>query len=125
MIFVSRYFLLQYWCGSIAVLHQLAERFYLGKPLQRLNFGLLIGICTLSLLGGIWLQPSLRKLHAVKYARTAAPAQKAQAAKDFRARHGVSWAFNLLVLGGLGFYLWRVANPVDAPRFVPSGKFRS
>lgn len=125
MILVSRYFLLQYWCASIALVHQLAERFYLGKPLQRLNFGLLIGICCLCLMGGLWLQPGLTRLHAIKYARNQPPAQKEQAAADFRIRHGVAWALNLLALGGLGFYLWRVTNPVDAPRFMPTGKFRS
>src|SRR5438552_14019076 len=70
MVVVSRYFLLHYWCGSIALLHQLAERFYLGKPLQKLNFGLLIGLCSLSLLGGLGLQPHLRKLHEIKYGRS-------------------------------------------------------
>ena len=63
MLVVSRYFLLHYWCGSIALLHQLAERFYLGKPLQRLTFGVLIGLCTLSLLGGLWLQPSVSVMY--------------------------------------------------------------
>jgi hypothetical protein len=127
MVVVSRYFMLHYWCGSIALLHQLAERFYLGKALQRFNFGLLIGICSFSLLGGIWLQPSLRKLHEVKYGRPElySPPQKAQAAQAFRTWHGVSWAMNLLVLAGLGTYLWRVTYPEDGPQFVPTGKFRS
>ena len=129
MLVVSRYFLLHYWCGSIALLHQLAERFYLGKPLQRLTFGVLIGLCTLSLLGGLWLQPSIRKLHEIKYGRSDvySPAQKALAIKAFPFWHGASRILNVLVLGGLGFYLWRMANPGNGPRFTPTtaAKFRS
>ena len=122
MLVVSRYFILHYWCGSIALLHQLAECFYLGKPLQRLNFGLLVGICCLSLFGGLWLQPSLRKLHEIKYGRSDiySPAQKALADKAFPYWHGASRILNVLVLGGLGFYLWRMANPVNGTRFTPT-----
>ena len=128
MVVVSRYFLLHYWCGSIALLHQLAERFYLGKPLQKLNFGLLIGLCSLSLLGGLGLQPQLRKLHEIKYGRSNfySVEQKEQADRAFHFWHGVSFAINLVVLAGLGVYLWRIANPANGPRFVPAGvKFRS
>ena len=106
MVLVSRYFLMNYWCATIALVHQLAERFYLGKPLQRLNFGLLIGICCLALIGGMELQPSLKDLHAGAW-------------------HKVSAGLNLLVLGGLGVYLWRMTNPGNGARFIPSGKFRS
>src|SRR5260221_14619327 len=128
MVVVSRYFLLHYWCGSIALLHQLAERFYLGKPLQKLNFGLLIGLCSLSLLGGLGLQPHLRKLHEIKYGRSNfySEEQKERSDQAFHLWHGDSFAVNLVVLAGLGVYLWRMANPVNGHRFVPAGvKFRS
>ena len=127
MVVVSRYFILHYWCGAIALLHQLAERFYLGKPLQRFQFGLLAGICLLSLIGGLWLQPTIRKLHAVKYGRSEyySPAQKGQAARSLALWHGSARVIDLLVLAGLGVYLWRIANPGDTPRFVPASKFRS
>jgi uncharacterized protein DUF4149 len=127
MVVVSKYFLLHYWCGTVALLHQLAERFYLSKPLQRLTFGVLIGVCCLSLLNGLWLQSNLRKLHQVEYGRSDiyGPQQKAQASHAFRVWHGVSFGLNLLVMGGLGVYLWRLANPGNGPRFVPAAaKFR-
>ena len=128
MVVVSRYFLLHYWCGSIALLHQLAERFYLGKPLQRLTFGILISLCALSLAGGLWLQPSLRKLHEIEYGRNElySAVQKERARQAFHTRHGVSVGINFLVLAGLGVYLWRLASPAGGPRFVPAAvKFRS
>jgi hypothetical protein len=34
---VARYFLLQYWCGAIALAHLLAEYFYCGRPVRRMN----------------------------------------------------------------------------------------
>jgi len=127
ILLISRYYLLHYWCAALALLHQLAERFYLGKPLQRVTLGLLISLCAFSLLGGLWLQPKLTKLHAAKYGRSEiyTPAQRLQAASSFKTWHGVAFFINLLVLGGTGVYLWRVANPLDTPRFVPTGKFRS
>ena len=128
MVVVSRYFLLHYWCASIALLHQLAERFYLGKPLQRLTFGILIGLCALSLAGGLWLQPNLRKLHEIEYGRNGlySAEQKERARQRFHTWHGVSIGINFLVLAGLGVYLWRLANPVGGPKFVPAAaKFRS
>ena len=127
ILLISRYYLLHYWCAALALLHQLAERFYLGKPLQRITLGLLIGLCIFSLLGGLWLQPKLKKLHAAQYGRSDlySLTQRSQAAKSFKTWHGVAFLMNLLVLGGTGFYLWRVANPLDTPRFVPASKFRS
>jgi len=127
MAVISRYFVLHYWCASIALVHQLAERFYLGKELNKLNFGLLVGLCCLSLLNGAGLQSRLRTFHAIEYGRSEvfSPVQKAQAHRSFRIWHGVSYGLNLLVLGGLAVYLWRMANPADSLRFVAAGKFRS
>lgn len=123
---LDRYFALQYWCGAIALAHLLAEWVYLGKPLQRLTVGLLLGIFSVSLLGGLWLQPKLKRLHQIKYGRNElyTAAQKAQAAKSFSAWHGVASVINLFALGGLTVYAWRVTNPGNGPRFVSANKFR-
>lgn len=48
---VARYFVLQYWCGGIALAHLLAEWLYCGRPLWRLNLGLLVVILSLGLAG--------------------------------------------------------------------------
>src|SRR5208282_902701 len=64
---VGRYFILQYWCGGIALAHLLAEWFYCGRPLWRLNLGLLLVILSLGLAGGLLAQPKMRALHVTKY----------------------------------------------------------
>jgi hypothetical protein len=132
---LERYFALQYWCGSVALIHQLAEWVYLGKSLQKVTFGILLGTFGLALIGGLWLQPKLQKLHQTKYGyvknaqgyakNDTSAAQRAQADRTFAAWHGLSMVINVFVLGGLAFFLWRVANPTDGPRFVPANKFRS
>jgi hypothetical protein len=124
---LERYFMLHYWCGGVALLHLLAEWVYLGKALQRVMLWLLIGILGLGLLGGLWLQPKLKRLHQIKYGRSDlfTSAQKASATRSFRVWHGVSQAMNLLVLGGLVVYYWRTVHPNEGPRFVSATKFRS
>lgn len=123
---VERYFVLHYCCGAVALMHQLAEWVYLGKALQRLTFGLLLGILTLSLMGGLWLQPKLKELHRIEYAKPeqVPAAERAEAKRLFRAWHGVAQTFNLLTLIGLAAFAWRLSTPPNGTRFV-TGKFRS
>ena len=123
-IFIARYFRLQLVCGVVALLHLLAERVYLGRTPHKLSFGLLIALVLGGWLGGHWVQPKMKQLHTIKYA-VSTPRQEREAAdSSFRAWHGVSQGMNLLMLAGLGFYLWRVANPADPARFVSTTKFR-
>ena len=123
---LERYFVLHYCCGAIALVHQLAEWVYLGKALQRLTFGLLLGILALNLAGGLWLKPKLTELHRIRYSRPEqySAAQRQDAARLFRNWHSVSMIMNLAVLAGLALFAWRLAMPPNGPRFVP-GKFRS
>ena len=123
----ERYLALHYWCGAVALVHQLAEWIYLGKALQRFTLGLIVALFSLGLVSGLWLQPKVKKLHQIKYARPTlyTPSQQAQAAREYGFWRGVSQIINLLVLGGLTFYAWRTVHTGDSPRFVPTGKFRS
>jgi hypothetical protein len=121
---LDRYFVLHYCCGAIALIHQLAEWVYLGKPLQRITFGLLLTILTFNLIGGLWLKPKMSELHRIRWSQQSTPQQKDEAAKSFRSWHGVSMAMNLSVLAGLALFAWRIAIPPNGPRFV-TGKFRS
>jgi hypothetical protein len=121
---IARYFHWQLACAVVALLHLLAENLYCGRLFQKFSLGLLVGLCSLALLGGGWLQPKLKNLHRVKYNTAAPAAQREAAGRSFRTWHAVSQGANLLLLGGLGLYLWRVANPADATRFVNTAKFR-
>ncbi len=127
---VGAFLVLQYWCAGIAILHQLAEWVYLGKRLQRFTLGLLVVLYGLGLIEGLWLQPRMKHWHQVKYSTELyrqelyPPAQKTEAARMFKLAHGVSMAFDLVTLGGLAIYLWRLSQPANGPRFVPAAKFR-
>jgi hypothetical protein len=122
-ILIARYFHFQFACSVIAVLHLLAEWLYLGKYARKLQVALLLGLCAAALAGGYWLQPKLKSLHATKYGTSTRPEIRQAADRSFRAWHGVSQVVNLLVVTGLGVYLWRAANPSDPTRFVSAFKF--
>jgi Domain of unknown function (DUF4149) len=122
----TRYFHLHLACSVVAVLHFLGEYLYLGRRVEKFSVALLIGLLTLSVLGGSWLQPKLQKLHATRYLADArvTPEERQNAAKAFNFWRGVSQLLNFMMIGGLVVYVWSVANPSDAPRFVSAGKFR-
>jgi hypothetical protein len=122
-VLIARYFHLQLVCGAVAVVHLLAEWLYLGKHPQKLQSGLLIGLCFAALIGGYWFQPKLKALHAIKYGVNTRPEVRERVARSFKTWHAVSQVINLLVVAGLAAYLWRTANPSDPTRFVSSMKF--
>lgn len=130
--FVVRYFQLQCVCAVVALAHLLAEWVYLGRALHRLTLGLLIGLFLVGMTGGLWLQPKMKELHLTKYSMgpdykpvPMPDARRIQASKSFGRWHAVSSIVNLIVLGGLTIYLWRVTHPSDNLRFVGAPKFRS
>ena len=67
-ILIARYFSLQFICSIIAIVHLLAEWLYLGRFPQNSRLGLLLGLCLAVMVGGYWLQPRMKALHATKYA---------------------------------------------------------
>jgi hypothetical protein len=121
----ARYFVLQHWCGAIAILHFLAEWVYLGKPMQKLSIGLLLSMFGLGLIGDLWMQPKIMELHRAKYSLQSSPDQKAQAAKSLRAWHGSAALTNLLVLGALAAYFVRInqSDSDNGTRFVRANTF--
>ncbi len=122
-VLIARYFDLQVVCGLIALFHAAAEWLYLGRPLHKFWAGLLAGLLAVGLLGDFVLQPKIQKLHAIKYAPNRAPATRNAAARSLGLWHGFSQTVNVLMLAGLGLYLWRVAHPVSTTRFVTPAKF--
>jgi hypothetical protein len=122
-ILIARYYRFQIACAVVAVLHLLAEWLYLGKYPQKLQVGLLIGLASAALIGGYWLQPRMKTLHATKYGLSTRPEIREAADRSFKAWHGVSQVVNLLMVGGLAAYLWRATNPSDPTRFVSAVRF--
>jgi hypothetical protein len=122
---IQRYFHLQIICGVVALLHTLAECFCVSRPLQKFGLGLLLGLLLCSFVGGYVMQPKIKDLHVRKYAMNYRPEIRQSAAKSLRVWHGMAQAVNLLMLGGLSLYLWRVARLVGAARFIAPGKFQS
>ena len=120
---VARFFLLEYGCGAVALAHLLAEWLYTGKTQPRWHVGLIVSLLGLALAGGLWAQPQMRVLHHDKYFGTTV-ARQVQAGRDFALWHAASETANLLALGGLIVYLWRVSGPPEPPRFVGFNKIR-
>jgi hypothetical protein len=120
---VARFFILQYCCAGIALAHLAVEWLYAGRSSWRGNLGLVIALLALALAGGLWAQPKMRGLHREKYFGLTA-ARQAEAGREFAVWHGASEAVNLLVLGGLIIYLWRVSAPSELSRFANFGKIR-
>ena len=132
---LDRYFYLQQICGVIAVVHFIAEWFYLGRALHRLHVALLGGLLIIGFTGGFWLQPKLQRLHLVKYGMDAQyrPStypveERVVAMHAFSRWHGVSMILNLCSLCGLVVYFWRVTYPSDDLRVLNAAatpQFRS
>lgn len=123
-IIIKHYFILLHCCGAIAVLHLLLEKLYLGKATERLTVIVLSITIFLGLLGGFWFQPKLKELHLRWYDTRSPKEAQEQAHRSFGTWHGLSQTMNLIVIGGLLIYLWRVSNPPTAARFISSNKFR-
>jgi hypothetical protein len=130
-VLLERYFRLHLICGTVALAHLLAEWVYLGRTWQRLSFAVLLGLMVVNLAGGLWLQPKLKALHLIKYGSTEdfkpaqwSDAERSRAAATFSRWHGVSQVLNLVMLGGLVFFFWRVTHPPDDTRFVNPAQFR-
>ncbi len=119
-VLVARFFITQFWCGIIALAHLLGEWLLTGRPLQRWVIGLLLLLLGLNFVEIYWLQPKMIHLHNVMYGLgekvTLEQAQNARA--SFALFHGTAQVANLLVLAGLGAYLWQICRHSVEPRFL-------
>lgn len=121
----ARLFNLQILCAFLAWLHLVAEWMYLGRIPRRLWVGLLTALFVASLAGSLWLCPKLARLQRVQFAPNLTVTQREAAQHDFQVWDGVFQAMNVLMIGGLVVYFWRVTHAQDEPRFVSPSKFRS
>ncbi len=124
-VMLTRYFYWHIFFALVALAHVLTEWLYLGRIVPRFWPGLLAGLLALSLMGGFWLAPRLTHLHRLQHAVNLQPAERDTAARSFRTWQGVFQAINVLMIGGVAVYFWRVTHPPDALRFVSPTKFRS
>lgn len=124
LVLFKRFFVLQYICGIIALLHLFAEKLYLGRALPRLGMALVIGIFSLALIGGVWLQPRMENFNQTRYAGVN-PEERERARHSFGLWHGVSQFANLVIIGGLLFHLIRVTRPGESDRYTTFTIFRS
>ena len=125
----ARFFGLFLVCALLAMLHVGAEWLYFGKYPRRVWLMLIFALFLGGLAQSYGLQPRLKDRLAVQYGTNSRPDQRESAGSSFRAWHALSTCLNVVLLVGIGVYLWRVANPPDEMRFVGAsnlpGKFRS
>jgi len=124
-IIFARLFHLQIACALLAWLHLLGEWLYLGRRPRRWLVALLAGLFTLSLMGSLWLGPRLRLLHRAQHTPNAQMEDRDRAIRSFRWWNGVFQAVNVVMIGGVLIYFWRVTKSDDSPRFVRPANFRS
>ncbi len=123
-IIMSRYFHITLACGVVALLHFLAEWVYMGRPRRKFSLGLVAALFALTLIGANAIQPSLVRSNHTQYAAKTLPADRESAGKSFRIVSATGIALNILTIGGLVLYLWRVSSPSDTLRFVRPVQFR-
>lgn len=124
-IIFARLFQLQITCALLAWLHLLGEWLYLGRQPRRGRVGLLTGLFTLSLMGSFWLGPKTTRLHHAQHAPNARAEDREVAGRSFRWWNGALQTVNVLMIGGVIVYFWRVTQTEDSPRFVHPVNFRS
>lgn len=122
---VEQLFYWQIACAVIAWLHLVLEWLYLGRIPRRLWVGVLTLLFSACLFTSMWLNPKLTRLHRSQHALNADAEYRELAAKSFRLWDGVLQAINVVLIGGVGVYFWRLTTTEDAPRFVSPVKFRS
>lgn len=124
-IIFARLFHLQIACALLAWLHLLGEWLYLGRRPPRWRVALLTGLFALSLLGSLLLGPKLTRLHRAQHTPNARAEDRAEAGRRFAWWNGGFQTVNVLMIGGVIVYFWRVTQTDDSPRFVRPVNFRS
>lgn len=122
-VIMTRYYYVTLACGVVALLHLLGEWLYMGRPTRKFSFILVASLFVVTLVGSNLAQPALTRLNKKHYTAVQ-PADRESAGKSFRILRITSQFFNLLIVGGLVVYVWRVGSPSDTLRFVNPVQFR-
>ena len=123
-IMVERYMALQQWCSGIALVHLLAEWLYFNRLNSKASLWILLAALGVSLLSERSLAPKMKELHLIKYAVQTTPEQKQAAGRSFSILHATSQVTNLLMLGGVLFYYWRLSNGNQGGKSSVGARFR-
>ena len=123
-VIMTPYYHISLACAVVALLHFICKWLYMGRPSRKFSSALLIGLFVITLLGGNAIQPALARLNRQHFT-AAQPAEREAAARSFHILSAVTVFLNVLVIGGLIVYTWRIANPSDTLRFVRPVKFHS
>ncbi|HLP78425.1 MAG TPA: hypothetical protein VK327_16090 [Candidatus Paceibacterota bacterium] len=122
---LSGYFQFSIVCALVALLHLTIEWIYLGRPASRkFPLGLLAGLLIYAMAGSNLLLPHMKTLHLTRFSAQAKAVDRVAAGKSYERWRTFTEVMNLMVVGGLVIYLWRITNPADTPRFISSVKFR-
>ncbi len=105
-------------CGAVALLHLMAEWLYLGRRVPRLTLGLVLVIISLVLLNCVWLRSHISALHEARFKAQPTAVQEIQ--QSFARWKRVSTATDVLTIGCLALYLWRVAREDTPLNFLGS-----
>lgn len=120
----ARLIKLELVCGLIALFHLGAEWLYLGKVPRKAWLGLLLFLLAANLFNGSIIQPRLKRWNVASHAVNLTPQQREIGAKSLQSWHAARSALNLVTLGCLALYSWRISTPPFAGRFVAAAKFR-
>lgn len=123
-VIMTRYYYLALACAIIGLLHLLVEWLYLGRPGRKFSLYLLLGLFVATLIASNAIQPTMIRSNK-KHFTAPQPAERQSAAKTFYILHATSRVFNVLIVGGLVLYTWRIISPSDTLRFVRPVQFRS
>jgi hypothetical protein len=122
-VIMTRYYHVMLASGVVALLHLLAEWLYMGRPRRKISFSLVVGLFLLTIIGGHAIEPSLLRLNKKHYTAPQT-ADRESAGKSFRILNVSGVTLNLILIGGLVLYVWRVGSPSDTLRFVSPVQFR-
>jgi hypothetical protein len=121
----TRFFGLFLVCALVAMLHMGAEWLYFGKYPRRFWLLLIFGLFLGGLAQTYGVQPKVKTLLVLQHSPSASQDQRDLAGRSVGVWRTLSTSLNVLLLGGLVVYLWRVANPPDEMRFVGAGNLPS
>jgi len=125
LIIFTRFYYLQMFLSLVALLHLGAEWLYLGRLVRRGWTLLLVLLLCFGVLGGFWICPKLKQLHAAQHVPHASAVEQEAGKRRYDAWHGVLQAMNVLTILGVGGFMWRLTRVQDEPRFVMPFQFRS